>query len=439
VGFDEALGIETRSQDLPLLVCDQAITIPLIAENGTAPYEWTVSSGALPAGVTLSSSGILSGETTETGVFSFQARVEDATSASATRDLQILVENSGLPVLVNGSPLVCGELLQTLETFDSYHWLPGGETTPTISVAPLENTVYGLIVTDSFGCARRGSVLVPGNTSSPSCGAPTLESLNADSGPSSGGAEITLYGQNFQPGVTVRFAGVPATVVTSNSVQITVSVPSLSPGVSYDVTVRNPDGGTAGLPKAWLADFLDVPPTNLYYDPIVRLVRNGVSGGCGSGKYCPEDPVLRSQSAILLLKSSLGPLYAPKPATGFLFTDVPAGSFAADWIEDLARRGITMGCSTSPPMFCPGASVSRAQMAPLLLRTKLGADYSPPTATGSIFADVPADGFAAKWIEDLYNRHLTGGCAETPLRYCPDMIVSRGEFAAFLVRTFNLR
>ena len=82
--------------------------------------------------------------------------------------------------------------------------------------------------------------------------------------------------------------------------------------------------------------------------------------------------------------------------------------------------------------------VTRAQLAPLLLRTKLGSSYSPPPATGTIFADVPADGFAAKWIEDFYNLHLTGGCAASPLRYCPDSVLSRGEMAAFLIRAFPL-
>ena len=64
---------------------------------------------------------------------------------------------------------------------------------------------------------------------------------------------------------------------------------------------------------------------------------------------------------------------------------------------------------------------------------------SPTTpATGTIFADVSADAFAAAWIEDLYNRGITAGCLTDPLRYCPDRPVSRGEMAAFLVRTFGL-
>ena len=48
-------------------------------------------------------------------------------------------------------------------------------------------------------------------------------------------------------------------------------------------------------------------------------------------------------------------------------------------------------------------------MAVFLLKTLLGVRLPPPPATG-IFEDVPVDSFAADWIEDLYDRQITGGC-----------------------------
>jgi hypothetical protein len=47
----------------------------LLAYGGDGSYVWTIASGALPAGMTLSSSGILSGIPTETGSFSFDVKV----------------------------------------------------------------------------------------------------------------------------------------------------------------------------------------------------------------------------------------------------------------------------------------------------------------------------------------------------------------------------
>ena len=46
--------------------------------------------------------------------------------------------------------------------------------------------------------------------------------------------------------------------------------------------------------------------------------------------------------------------------------------------------------------------------------------------------------FTADWIEDLYNRAITGGCSASPLLYCPGNPNTRGQMAAFLVRTFGL-
>jgi hypothetical protein len=66
-----------------------------------------------------------------------------------------------------------------------------------------------------------------------------------------------------------------------------------------------------------------------------------------------------------------------------------------------------------------------------------GAGFVPPPATGT-FTDVPASSSFAPWIEQLSNDGTTGGCATSPLQYCPDASVTRGQMAVFLVRTFNL-
>ncbi|MBY0508039.1 MAG: Ig domain-containing protein [Bryobacteraceae bacterium] len=70
----------------------------LAATGGQQPYVWTLSSGALPAGLTLSSAGVLSGTPTASGVFSFSVRVTDTPNGAinypggaATRDFTITV------------------------------------------------------------------------------------------------------------------------------------------------------------------------------------------------------------------------------------------------------------------------------------------------------------------------------------------------------------
>ncbi len=90
--------------------------------------------------------------------------------------------------------------------------------------------------------------------------------------------------------------------------------------------------------------FSDTPPSNLFYEFIETIARNDVSSGCGSGRYCPGNGVTRAQMAVFLLKSKYGSNYVPPAATGTVFSDVPANAFAAAWIEKLAAEGITTGC-----------------------------------------------------------------------------------------------
>lgn len=182
--------------------------------------------------------------------------------------------------------------------------------------------------------------------------------------------------------------------------------------------------------------FIDVPPSHIYFDFVETIFANGVTGGCGGDYYCPDAPVSRAQMAVFLLKSMFGSLYVPPPATGGVFDDVAPQDFAADWIEELASLQITAGCT--PTTYCPGASVTREQMAAFLLKTLYGFDHVPPAAA-SVFSDVADSDPFEPWIMELYNLGITGGCATGPLRYCPTNPNSRGEMAVFLVKTFGLQ
>ena len=115
------------------------------------------------------------------------------------------------------------------------------------------------------------------------------------------------------------------------------------------------------------------------------------------------------------------------------FIDVPPSHPFYQYVETLAANGVTGGCGGA--YYCPDASVTRAQMAVFLLKSKLGSSYVPPAATGAVFADVPANAFAAAWIEKLANLGVTTGCGGG--NYCPNSAVSRRQMAAFLLKTKN--
>jgi hypothetical protein len=183
-------------------------------------------------------------------------------------------------------------------------------------------------------------------------------------------------------------------------------------------------------------DFLDVPPANPFHYFVNTVARNGVTVGCGSGNYCPASPVNRAQMAVFLLKAKLGAAHVPPLATGTLFLDVSQGSFAADWIEELASLGVTAGCGGGN--YCPDSTVTRSQVAVLVLKTLIDSTYEPQAAAG-IFGDVPLGAFADAWIEDLYRLGITGGCSTSPLLYCPERPMTRGQMAVFLTKAFSLQ
>ena len=119
----------------------------------------------------------------------------------------------------------------------------------------------------------------------------------------------------------------------------------------------------------------------------------------------------------------------------------PGGTFVDDdasihqeWIEAIAAAGITNGCN--PPdsdRYCPGAPVTRGQMAALLAR----ALHLPPVEGPSSFTDADASIFADD-IDRIATVGITRGCNPPANdRYCPSAPVTRGQMAALLQRGFG--
>jgi hypothetical protein len=130
--------------------------------------------------------------------------------------------------------------------------------------------------------------------------------------------------------------------------------------------------GSAHIPPPCTGTvFTDVPCTGGPFDPwIEELASLQITGGCGGGSYCPTATVTRQQMAVFLLKASDGSSYDPPDCVG-VFDDVPCtpGVGFPDWIEELASRGITGGCSVAPPLYCPTNPNNRGQMAAFLVKT----------------------------------------------------------------------
>jgi hypothetical protein len=82
-----------------------AYTGTLSATGGTAPYSWTVKSGSLPAGLSLSTAGAITGTPTAAGASTFVAQVTDSKSGSAASgNLSIAISGGMLTITTTTAP-----------------------------------------------------------------------------------------------------------------------------------------------------------------------------------------------------------------------------------------------------------------------------------------------------------------------------------------------
>lgn len=101
-----------------------AYTATFAASGGTGPYAFSLASGALPAGLSLSPDGRVTGAPTEGGVFTFAVAVTDAVSATATTATFSLDVRAGAdPLSIGVFSIVTGTVG---ESFNSRYWGIGG-------------------------------------------------------------------------------------------------------------------------------------------------------------------------------------------------------------------------------------------------------------------------------------------------------------------------
>ena len=179
-------------------------------------------------------------------------------------------------------------------------------------------------------------------------------------------------------------------------------------------------------------DFPDVPQSNPFYTEIGKLSARGVTLGCGSGLYCPNNIVTRDQMAAFIIRA-LGDFHPPTPSQQ-RFADVPPSNVFYAFIDELAVRQITLGCGNGN--YCPSDPVLREQMAAFLIRA-LG-EFNPPTPATQRFDDVPPTNPFYNFIDRMAVLNITLGCSGNPPLYCPSDTVTRAQMAAFLVRAFHL-
>jgi hypothetical protein len=158
--------ITTPAGALPSGTYDTDYSTTLEA-SGTAPLEWSVLSGALPSGLTLSTAGVLSGAPTALGEFSFTAEVENSNGDTDSRGYSITVGqnvfSADVEAGITGDAIVGEQLTATANTLTpapslAYRWLLDGDVISgeTSSTLELTEDMIGSSVTVQITATRTG-------------------------------------------------------------------------------------------------------------------------------------------------------------------------------------------------------------------------------------------------------------------------------------------
>ena len=228
--------------------------------NGTGgaggPYSFLALS-TLPAGLSISSTGLISGTPTASGSFTFTVQVADVANATATKafDLSVMprpqisnLSPSSAPagigdvaLTISGTGFVTGATVQ----FGGVTLTPGSVTPAQISVTvPVAQLAtpgpVNVTVVNPFPVSSTPAVFT--------IEAPSISALNPTSIPAgSSSFTLTVTGSRFVSASTVNFAGsAMVTTFVSNS-QLTAQIPAgavLNPG-TVPVTVSNTPTATS--------------------------------------------------------------------------------------------------------------------------------------------------------------------------------------------------
>lgn len=260
-----------------------------VASGGIGPYDYGVSAGALPAGLTLSPAGVLSGTPTVTGLFTFSVRAEDTGSGGAGAPFSrtqnyvlqvaaptIVVDPATLPNGTGGTPY--SQTLSASGGIGAYTFsLTAGALPPGMSFSsggvlsgtPTAAGVFNMTVTATDANGQSGSrayaltiasptlsidpTTLPGGTA----GTPYSATLTGSGGASP--YSFSLLSGALPVGVSFSSAGVfSGTPVTAGTFNMTVRVTDangFTADQAYSIVIAAPTividppalpGGTAG-------------------------------------------------------------------------------------------------------------------------------------------------------------------------------------------------
>ena len=266
-GGDTTSNPSVTTTSIPVGTVGSAYSVTLRAKGGTAPYKWSLKSGSLPAGVSLSAAGGITGTPAEAGTAgSLIFEVMDAHKKTAnSRDLSLTIHPEAAPVvqtssLQNGNVGVTyAATLTATGGTKPYTWsvksgtLPAGlsldSETGIISGTPAQPGSFNSLVFDvtdfynSVGASRSLSVKIDPvievlTTSLPNGQQGTTYSASLAATGGSGVYTWSLKSGNLPPGLSLN----PST----GAITGTPTTPNIFNGLVFEATDADTAAGSSG-------------------------------------------------------------------------------------------------------------------------------------------------------------------------------------------------
>ncbi|WP_158664919.1 putative Ig domain-containing protein [Pseudomonas sp. SWI44] len=232
-----------------------AYSASLGASGGTAPYTYAISTGSLPAGLSLSPAGVLSGTPTSNGSFALTFTVSDAYGAVGSQAHTLVIADRA-PIAGNSSATVAAN---SSANAISLALSGGAATSVTVTSAPAHGSAIasglgirytpsaGYSGSDSFAYTANG----PGGTSAPATVTVSVSAPTLDVEPSAGSVEGGTLGSAYR--MSLRALGGMAPY------RFTLSAGSLPTGLVLD----SGSGVISGTPQSTGTHTLEVTVTDV--------------------------------------------------------------------------------------------------------------------------------------------------------------------------------
>lgn len=387
----------------------------LAASGGTSPYKWTLTSGILPAGLSLSTAGAISGSPGAAGTFNFTVELTDATGVAASKAFALTII-TGLTISTT-SPLPAGEVniaySQTLAVTGGaapYTWsVTAGVPPPglTLAASGVLSGMPGTVGTFNFTVQAADSNHVTASaafalTIAGTLGISTPAALGGGSVNSSysqtlaasagvGPFTWTLVVGPLPPGLNLSPAGTIAGIPTATGTfpftakvtdllgatasrqftivvvtGLTVTSPTTLPGATVGVSYSDLLQAAGGSPPYTWTNPSGSPPAGLSVGSNGNV--SGIPTAAGSATFTVQvtDSLRHQASAQLSITVA--------PALSISTTTLPGGTVGTPYSQSLAATGGT------PPY--TWAVLTGALPGGLTL-TATGAITGTPTATGT--------------------------------------------------------